>query len=159
MTAQDFCQKWFPLVVTCGGNKYPLEWFHTRGVARIAGEFVVTVYPWGSRLPGKPDPTLRDDLASMVPSVASTWTGLAVDVVEHGVGRIDMNTFPFEMYLTSRRDGMKYLSEHYQGMVVIDRDGYPKQALTQPPYFWHCYEPTNLDELLKPMQSYIAHWL
>ena len=167
MNAQQFCQKWFPLVVTCDGQKFPVEWFGTRGVARIAGKFVVSVDPCGGKIH---EPLEKSDWRYLYRQVvASTWIGLWVEVTEHGVGAIDKELFRFDAYLERKSlpgfgedpivAGVP-LSKLFAGMAVIQRDGYPGlPGADIPELFWHLYEPLDKRELLDPMARYIAHWL
>ncbi|HEX9640585.1 MAG TPA: hypothetical protein VGB13_04655 [Candidatus Krumholzibacteria bacterium] len=164
--AQQFLQKWFPLVVTCDGQKFPVEWFDTRGVARIAGKFVVSVDPCGGDLYEPREKT--DPMYAYRSKVTSTWVGLWVEIIEHVVGAIDKSLFEFDTHLQSRQlrnptvdpivAGVP-LSKLFDGMAVIRRDGYPGLGGGLPEYFWHLYEPLDMLELLDPMSRYIAHWL
>jgi len=164
MTFVEFCSRWFPLVITWEGQKYPIGWFENkRGVARIWGRFVVSVYPVGGRL-HKP----REKGSFFDFTVASTWDGLWVEIIEHSVGSIDKAEFRFEEYLKMKMlppaipnpvvSGVP-LAELYQGMAVVVRDDYPKLPEDLPRYFWHLYEPLDTNELLGPMARYIEHWL
>lgn len=168
MSEAEFCKRWFPLVVTCDGEKFPIEWFHTRGVARIAGKFVVSVYPALGEL--REPMEKSDPRCPYRQIVVSTWIGLFAEVVEHGVGSIDKELFRFDQYFSAQRPSSpahnpriqsgQLLSELFEGMAVILRDGYPGlSAAGLPELFWHNYEPGLRHQLLEPMARYIAHWL
>lgn len=166
MTRVEFLTRWFPLVVRCDGEEYPIEWFENeRGVARISGKFVVSVYPSGGSLQGP----LTYKSTELEGTVAWTWDGLYAEVIEHGVGSIDKAVFLFDDFLKSRsRFGMNTpltytkagnlpLGELYKGMAVLRRNHYLPEDL--PRCFWHLYEPTDPTELLAPMARYIEKWL
>lgn len=165
MTVVEFCKAWFPLVLVCDGERYPIEWFENeRGVARIAGKFVVSVWPNHDSLEGP----MTYEGTKIESTVAWTWDGLWVEVVEHGVGSIDKALFLFDDFLKSRsrhgvntpltetKAGHLALSDLYKGMAVVRRDYLPEDL---PRYFWHLYEPSDPTELLTPMARYIEKWL
>ncbi len=99
MRSDAFLKENFPLVVRSGAAPVPVEWFHGVGVARIAAQFVVKVFPLEDTLT-KPASKLQAQHGLGGDWYAYAWVGLRVQVVEHGVGLIEDHSFAFDDYLT-----------------------------------------------------------
>lgn len=158
MRSDAFLKENFPLVVRSGATPVPVDWFHGVGIARVAAQFVVKVFPVIDTL-NAPSTLREPKWYDKGPQYAHAWTGLHVQIVEHGVGQIDEDRFAFDDYLTETTPGDMSFSEYPSGICVISWICPDHVTGREPPY-WKNKRPTAIGtELLVPMQRYIAGWL